>query len=70
MVNVDHRRCKETGVGIVMSTKLDIVSVIFIGVSSVSIQNMIWRINGVDVSVRTLNLFLQRETLAQVTGTM
>jgi len=48
----------------VMSTKLDIGSVIFIGVSSVSIQNMILRINGVAGSVRTLNLFLQHETLA------
>jgi hypothetical protein len=52
------------GVAMVMSTKLDIVCVIFIGVSSVSIQNMILRINGVASSVRTLNLFLQRETLA------
>ena len=52
------------GVGIVMSTKLNIVSVICIGVSSVSIQNMILRINGVASSLRTLNLFLQSETLA------
>jgi len=32
------------GVGMVMSTKLDIVNVIFIGVSRVSIQNMILKI--------------------------
>jgi len=52
------------GVGMVMSTKLDIVSVIFIDVSSVSIQNMILRINGVAGSIRILNLCLQRATLA------
>ena len=52
--------------GMVMSTKLDIVSVIFIGVSSVSIQNMTLRINDVAGSVGTLNLFLQRETLAYI----
>ena len=55
---------RKVGVGMVMSTKLNIVSVIFIGVSSVSIQNVILRMNGVAGSVRTLNLFLQRETLA------
>jgi len=48
----------------VMGKNLNIVSVIFIGVSTVSIKNMILRINGVAGSVRTLNLFLQRETLA------
>ena len=54
-------------VGMVMSTKLDITSVIFIGVSSVTyIQNMILRINGIAGSVRTLNWFLQHETLAYI----